>query len=128
MEIDIIISLLFFAFCAGAIDAAVGGGGLIQIPAIMNAMPQLSPATVFGTNKLSSICGTASAQVQIALEAAGDYCQLCFCQLICWCGLCHHDSQRSAASLCTGHADCDCDLYLYEKAVWASACAAGVNA
>ncbi len=55
------LSLLFFAFFAGAIDAAVGGGGLIQIPAIMNAMPQLSPATVFGTNKLSSIFGTASA-------------------------------------------------------------------
>ena len=61
MEIEIILSLLFFAFFAGAIDAAVGGGGLIQIPAIMNAMPQLSPATVFGTNKLSSIFGTASA-------------------------------------------------------------------
>ena len=61
MEIEIILSLLFFAFFAGAIDAAVGGGGLTQIPAIMNAMPQLSPATVFGTNKLSSIFGTASA-------------------------------------------------------------------
>lgn len=61
MEIDILLSLLFFAFCAGAIDAAVGGGGLIQIPALMGAMPQLAPATVFGTNKLASICGTASA-------------------------------------------------------------------
>ena len=61
MDIEIILSLIFFAFFAGAIDAAVGGGGLIQIPAIMGAMPQLSPATVFGTNKLASICGTASA-------------------------------------------------------------------
>ena len=61
MELDLILSLVFFAFCAGAIDAAVGGGGLIQIPAIMGAMPQLAPATVFGTNKLSSIFGTASA-------------------------------------------------------------------
>lgn len=61
MELDIIISLIIFAFFAGAIDAAVGGGGLIQIPALMGAMPQLAPATVFGTNKLSSICGTASA-------------------------------------------------------------------
>ncbi|MBI1451814.1 MULTISPECIES: sulfite exporter TauE/SafE family protein [Acinetobacter] len=63
MDIEIILTLLFFAFFAGAIDAAVGGGGLIQIPAIMNAMPQLAPATVFGTNKLSSIFGTASAAV-----------------------------------------------------------------
>ncbi|WP_180156784.1 TSUP family transporter [Acinetobacter sp. YH12045] len=61
MDFEIILSLLFFAFFSGAIDAAVGGGGLIQIPAIMNAMPHLSPATVFGTNKLSSIFGTASA-------------------------------------------------------------------
>ena len=29
MDIEIIISLIGFAFMAGAIDAAVGGGGLI---------------------------------------------------------------------------------------------------
>ena len=61
MEFDIILSLVFFAFCAGAIDAAVGGGGLIQIPALMGALPNYPTATVFGTNKLASICGTASA-------------------------------------------------------------------
>lgn len=61
MEFDLILSLIFFAFCAGAIDAAVGGGGLIQIPALMGALPNYATATVFGTNKLASICGTASA-------------------------------------------------------------------
>lgn len=61
MEFDVILSLIFFAFCAGAIDAAVGGGGLIQIPALMGALPNYSTATIFGTNKLASICGTASA-------------------------------------------------------------------
>jgi len=61
MELEIIVSLIFFAFCAGAIDAAVGGGGLIQIPALMGALPHYPTATVFGTNKLASICGTASA-------------------------------------------------------------------
>ncbi len=61
MELDLIFSLVFFAFCAGAIDAAVGGGGLIQIPALMGALPHTATATVFGTNKLASICGTASA-------------------------------------------------------------------
>ena len=49
MDIEIIISLIGFAFMAGAIDAAVGGGGLIQIPAIMSSLPYLQPATVFGT-------------------------------------------------------------------------------
>lgn len=72
MDIEIILGLIFFAFCAGAIDAAVGGGGLIQIPALMNALPHMATATLFGTNKLASICGTASAafsylrQVQLA--------------------------------------------------------------
>ena len=61
MEWELILSLVFFAFCAGTIDAAVGGGGLIQIPALMGALPQTAPATLFGTNKLASIFGTGSA-------------------------------------------------------------------
>ena len=67
MEIEVILSLIFFAFCAGAIDAAVGGGGLIQIPALMSTFPQMSPATVIGTNKLSSVFGTASAAYTLSL-------------------------------------------------------------
>jgi uncharacterized membrane protein YfcA len=56
------ISLLFaFAFCAGMVDAVVGGGGLIQIPALINAFPTAPVATLFGTNKLASICGTSVA-------------------------------------------------------------------
>lgn len=61
MDVEIIITLIFFAFFAGAIDAAVGGGGLIQTPALLGALPQYSTATIFGTNKLASIFGTASA-------------------------------------------------------------------
>ena len=61
MAWELILCLVFFAFCAGTIDAAVGGGGLIQIPALMSALPQTAPATLFGTNKLTSICGTGSA-------------------------------------------------------------------
>jgi len=41
MEWDVILSLIFFAFTAGAIDAAVGGGGLIQIPGIMSTFPSM---------------------------------------------------------------------------------------
>lgn len=61
MEMEVIITLICMAFFAGAIDAAVGGGGLIQIPALMGALPHTATATIFGTNKLASICGTASA-------------------------------------------------------------------
>ncbi|MBK9614587.1 MAG: TSUP family transporter [Uliginosibacterium sp.] len=50
-----------FAFCAGLIDAAVGGGGLIQLPALFGALPQTSSASLLGTNKLVSICGTSLA-------------------------------------------------------------------
>ena len=44
----------FFAFCGGLIDAAVGGGGLVQVPALLHALPQYSLATVFGTNKTTN--------------------------------------------------------------------------
>lgn len=55
-----IIALGFFAFCGGLIDAAVGGGGLVQIPALLHALPQHNIATVFGTNKLAVWAGTVS--------------------------------------------------------------------
>ena len=45
--------LCSFAFCAGMIDAAVGGGGLIQIPALINVLTAAPDATIFGTNKFS---------------------------------------------------------------------------
>lgn len=54
-------TLLFLgimAFFAGLVDSAVGGAGLIQIPALFNALPGEAPATLFGTNKISSIFGT----------------------------------------------------------------------
>lgn len=54
------------AFAAGLIDAVVGGGGLIQIPALFNVLPQSQPATLFGTNKLASIFGTGSAALRYA--------------------------------------------------------------
>lgn len=56
-----ILLLCTAAFAAGLIDAVVGGGGLIQIPALFSILPQSQPATIFGTNKLASIFGTASA-------------------------------------------------------------------
>ena len=60
---DVYITLIilgFFAFCGGLIDAAVGGGGLVQLPALIHALPQYSLATVFGTNKLAVLAGTLS--------------------------------------------------------------------
>ncbi len=50
--------LALAALLAGLLDAVAGGGGLIQIPALFGVYPQATPATLFGTNKLASICGT----------------------------------------------------------------------
>jgi uncharacterized membrane protein YfcA len=58
MNIDIsLVALGIFAFCGGLIDAAVGGGGLVQIPALIHALPGSSLPTIFGTNKLAVLLG-----------------------------------------------------------------------
>ena len=46
------------ALAAGFVDAVVGGGGLIQLPAVLLGLPGASPVQVLATNKLASICGT----------------------------------------------------------------------
>ena len=66
MEPNSLMLLCVAAFAAGLIDAVVGGGGLIQIAALFNMLPQAQPATVFGTNKLASIFGTTSAALRYA--------------------------------------------------------------
>jgi uncharacterized protein len=53
--------LLLAAGFAGFVDAVVGGGGLIQIPALFSVLPRELPATIFGTNKLSAVFGTMNA-------------------------------------------------------------------
>lgn len=54
------------AFAAGMIDAVVGGGGLIQIPALFSLLPAAVPATLLGTSKLAGIWGTAAAAANFA--------------------------------------------------------------
>ena len=51
---------------AGFVDAVVGGGGLVLIPALFATWPDAAPATLFGTNKGGAIWGTAWAAVQFA--------------------------------------------------------------
>jgi hypothetical protein len=49
---------------AGFIDAIVGGGGLILVPALFATFPSTHPATLFGVNKGASIWGTGFATWQ----------------------------------------------------------------
>lgn len=56
------IFLCFLAsLAAGTIDSIVGGGGLILLPSIFALFPTAAPATLFGTNKVAAISGTATA-------------------------------------------------------------------
>ena len=59
-----LLALCGFAFLAGFIDSVVGGGGLIQLPALLVMLPASLPfATVAGTNKCVGFTGTVSAAV-----------------------------------------------------------------
>jgi len=49
---------------AGFVDAIVGGGGLVLVPALFAVFPATHPATLFGINKSASIWGTGIAAVQ----------------------------------------------------------------
>ena len=57
-ELGDVLLLCLAAGFAGWIDAVSGGGGLVQIPALLILLPGASPAQILATNKLSSICGT----------------------------------------------------------------------
>jgi uncharacterized membrane protein YfcA len=58
--------VLAAAFAAGLIDAMVGGGGLIQIPALFAVYPGVPPATLLGTSKFAGLFGTVSAVARYA--------------------------------------------------------------
>ena len=64
MEISTIILLCLIAFLAGYVDAVVGGGGLIQVPAGLILMPAQTVSTVIGTLKVPSFIGTCFATYQ----------------------------------------------------------------
>ncbi|MGZ4495629.1 MAG: sulfite exporter TauE/SafE family protein [Nocardioides sp.] len=57
-SLTLMLLLALAALAAGFVDAVVGGGGLIQLPALVVAFPAAAPVHVLATNKLGSICGT----------------------------------------------------------------------
>lgn len=58
--------LMTAATAAGWVDAVVGGGGLILLPALFLVAPQLTPQAALATNKLTAICGTGAAVITFA--------------------------------------------------------------
>ena len=56
--LTVLVLLGVAALTAGFVDAVVGGGGLVQLPALLVGLPQAAPTQILATNKLASICGT----------------------------------------------------------------------
>lgn len=56
--------LLTCALFAGLVDSIIGGGGMIQVPALFAVLPSFTPATLLSVNKFGSIVGTIGAAIQ----------------------------------------------------------------
>lgn len=61
-----IIALCFVGFCAGYIDAVAGGGGMLNLPALLFA--GVPPTSALAVNKISGIAGTFLAVIKFTLS------------------------------------------------------------
>ncbi|WP_432514957.1 sulfite exporter TauE/SafE family protein [Kineococcus sp. SYSU DK001] len=71
LTVATLLLLLLAAFAAGWVDAVVGGGGLLQLPALL-LVPGLSPVQALATNKLGSIFGTTTSALTYYRRARPD--------------------------------------------------------
>jgi uncharacterized membrane protein YfcA len=62
-SLTVVALLVLAALAAGFVDAVVGGGGLVQLPALVVALPTASPVQLLATNKLASFSGTSVSSV-----------------------------------------------------------------
>ncbi|HYH24199.1 MAG TPA: TSUP family transporter [Blastococcus sp.] len=63
--------VLLAALTAGFVDAVVGGGGLVQLPALL-LVPGITPVQALATNKLGSVFGTTTSAVTYYRRAHPD--------------------------------------------------------
>lgn len=70
---SLLILLCAFSMLAGFVDAVVGGGGLIQLPAVLILLPGVPLPTLLGTNKFASFFGTSIAVQRFARHVAIDW-------------------------------------------------------
>ena len=82
---DIVLVSLMSAL-AGFVDAVVGGGGLILVPALFATYPSLHPATLLGTNKSASVWGTLFAAWQYNRRVQLAWRALLLASLMAFCG------------------------------------------
>ncbi|WP_426939442.1 sulfite exporter TauE/SafE family protein [Pseudarthrobacter sp. S3] len=62
IQLTTIILIVVAGFAAGWVDAVVGGGGLLQLPAML-LVPGITPVQALATNKMGSIFGTTTSAV-----------------------------------------------------------------
>lgn len=63
VDLTTVLLMALTGFGAGWIDAVVGGGGLVQLPALLLGFPGASPAQLLATNKIASIFGTTTSSI-----------------------------------------------------------------
>ena len=68
-----ILILCGFGFLASTLDAIVGGGGLISVPALFAVMPNAPAAALLATNKFGSTCGATAAVARYAKNGMIDW-------------------------------------------------------
>ncbi|RAJ06903.1 hypothetical protein LX64_02031 [Chitinophaga skermanii] len=78
MEVTDILIMCLFSFSAGFVDAIVGGGGLIQTPAILILFPQYPVPMLLGTTKIPAFSGTLNATYQYSKRVSMNYKVLAF--------------------------------------------------
>lgn len=66
LSLTTVVLLCLAAALAGWVDAVVGGGGLLLVPALLLGLPQHAPAYALGTNKAVAVTGTTMAAVTYA--------------------------------------------------------------
>ena len=71
---------------AGFVDAIVGGGGLILVPALFATYLTAPPATLLGTNKSASVWGTLFALKQYSQRIALPWRKLWVAVIVTWIG------------------------------------------
>lgn len=67
----VLVLIVVAAFGAGWIDAVVGGGGLLQLPALL-LIPGILPVQALATNKLAGVFGTTTSAVTYYRRARPD--------------------------------------------------------
>ncbi|MBO0932086.1 sulfite exporter TauE/SafE family protein [Fibrella aquatilis] len=63
-DISTLLTICACSFLAGFIDSIVGGGGLVQTPALLINLPDYPLPTLLGTSKFPSLAGTLTGAVQ----------------------------------------------------------------